>query len=105
MWCGLCTQWVAQARTKQDAREHARAEGWRLTRDDGWLCRECINWRTEAMKLTDDQIRDIRKRATDGDSNASLARAFDVHPTTIQKIVAGKLRKDVAPFRDAGSAG
>lgn len=49
-------------------------------------------------KLTDDEVRDIKTSYKRGDTvfgSYGLAKRYGVHPTTIQKIINGKFRREV----------
>ena len=47
------------------------------------------------VKLTEENVRVIRRRAKNGDGKVELAREFGVHPSTIYAIVNGKSWKGV----------
>jgi hypothetical protein len=40
VWCGLCAEWeqFACLRSKAQAAAEARREGWRHTKENGWIC-------------------------------------------------------------------
>lgn len=46
--------------------------------------------RNSLAKLTADNVREIRSRAADGESRASIARHFGVDPSNVSLIVTGK---------------
>ena len=45
-------------------------------------------------KLSDADVREIRRRRSEGESTASLAREFDIHPGYVTNLVALKWRKE-----------
>lgn len=38
-------------------------------------------------KLSEEQVRDIRRRCHEGETQASIARLYEVHPMTVSQIV------------------
>jgi hypothetical protein len=49
----------------------------------------------EAGKLTPDNIRDIRKRIANGESQASVAKIYNIDNTNISRIKLGKIHKNI----------
>ena len=45
------------------------------------------------MKLTNDQVEDIRRRCARGESQLALAKELGVNPSTVSDIVLWKTRK------------
>jgi len=43
IWCGRCGQWEPLLETGKHfpARKAAIKAGWKYTRADGWICRDC----------------------------------------------------------------
>lgn len=45
-WCGCCPNWyqVGHVRTKKQATNFfKRVHGWKLTKENGWICPICAN--------------------------------------------------------------
>lgn len=58
--------------------------------------RECQSRFDNRKKLTDDEVREIRRfRRTAGMTHAELGRMYDVHPVTIGRILDRTYYKDV----------
>lgn len=53
--------------------------------------------RARTSRFTPDEIRSIRAMVKEGHVQRQLARALDVHPTTINRIVRERTWKEVAP--------
>lgn len=46
-------------------------------------------------KLSDEDVREIRRRSAAGDTAAALGARFGVHPPAISRVLTGQRRKDV----------
>lgn len=53
--------------------------------------------RSPSARLTRDQVRAIKQRLAEGESQSAIARSFDVATVTVHWIAAGKTWKDVEP--------
>lgn len=48
------------------------------------------------QRLSDDDVRDIRKRSMDGETNAAIAAVYGVDPSHVSKIITKRVRKNVS---------
>jgi hypothetical protein len=49
--------------------------------------------RKPLVRISDQQVRDLRRRAKKGESTAELAVRFNIHQTTVQDILAHRTRR------------
>lgn len=54
-----------------------------------------MQYRKPLRRLSDKQVRELRRRAADGQTVAILSILFDVHRTTVRNLIARRTRKDV----------
>jgi predicted XRE-type DNA-binding protein len=57
------------------------------------------NLRRGVQKLTDDQVREIRRRLNAGESQYVIASAFGIHQGSVSNIFRGKTYGDVSPTK------
>jgi hypothetical protein len=50
--------------------------------------------RKPLVRISDKQVRDLRRRAKKGESTRQLATRFNIHITCVQDIIALRTRKD-----------
>lgn len=51
VWCGVCSCWEqVDENRKQDAIKRFRRNGWKQTRQHGWLCHHCKHLDTTEKK-------------------------------------------------------
>jgi len=44
VWCGVCgCWWQVDEHLKRDAVKRCRRQGWKQTRENGWVCHHCKN--------------------------------------------------------------
>lgn len=74
-------EYVTRSENMRHSYAHGRPKPWSKKRD------QC--------KLTDQQVRDIRRRYAQGEGRSSLAREYGVANQTIYKITIGRSHRDV----------
>lgn len=72
------------------AKENIR-QAWERGSFDGFWRRHRPNGELNGrVKVTEDQVREIRRRAAAGEKRRTLSRDFDIHYTTVTRILAGE---------------
>jgi len=51
VWCGECGNWDQISGKKKYAKRQWKIDGWKLTRDYGWLCSNCSENHLKLEKL------------------------------------------------------